>query len=343
VTFEINSYQFSHRGKSITLVDTPGFDDSNIPDREILMKLLRWLKETQQEGQKLSGILYLHRIDAPKMQGSALRNFGTFKQLCGEGFYKNIMLGTTCWDLVDAKTIGAERETQLRENGGFWHALLQKGSEIVRIPTEKDSARDLIFRLASKDPAFLQSQVEMGTMGLSLDEVSATRTINVELEKVRVENERIKRLEEENILRLQQEKEEKARVKREKEKRRHDLMLRKQEAERQRILQEQRAAEAKRQREMKELEEQMRCIRIQEAEQREIQRKKEQKRLDYTKFSLDYKTLCQASKYNLLPAGVYSYLKVCGHCSKLLENEHYVGKRYLCTDPTFKQMLDQRN
>ncbi|PMD53043.1 uncharacterized protein K444DRAFT_513865, partial [Hyaloscypha bicolor E] len=121
----------------------------------------------------LPSLLYIHRIDAPRMQGSALRNFGTFKQLCGEEFYKNIMLGTTY-----ATTIGEERETQLREKGGFWHALLQKGSEIVRIPREQDSARDVIFHLTSKDPAFLNSQLEMSTMGLSLDEVSATKTIN---------------------------------------------------------------------------------------------------------------------------------------------------------------------
>jgi predicted GTPase len=72
VTSDIDSYQFSNRGKIITLVDTPGFDDSNISDSEILMKLLGWLKETQEDEQKLSGILYLHRIDAPRMQGSAL-------------------------------------------------------------------------------------------------------------------------------------------------------------------------------------------------------------------------------------------------------------------------------
>jgi hypothetical protein len=166
------------------------------------------------------------------MQGSALRNFGTFKQLCGEEFYKNIMLGTTCWDLVNATTIGEERETQLREKGGFWHALLQKGSEIVRIPREQDSARDVIFHLASKDPAFLNSQLEMSTMGLSLDEVSATKTINEELEKVKAANERIRFQEEENFLRLQREREEKARAEQEKARRQHDLMLREQEAER---------------------------------------------------------------------------------------------------------------
>jgi hypothetical protein len=143
-----------------------------------------------------------------------------------------------------------------------------KGSEIVRIPREQDSARDVIFHLASKDPAFLKSQVEMNTMGLPLDEVS-TKTINEELEKVKVANERIRCQEEENFLRLQREREEKARAEQEKARLQHDLMLREQEAERQRMLQVQREAQVKREKEMKELEEQMRRIRIQEAEQRE--------------------------------------------------------------------------
>ena len=276
MTSDIDSYQFSNRGKIITLVDTPGFDDSNISDSEILMKLLGWLKETQEGEQKLSGIPYLHRIDAPRMQGSALQNFGTFRQLCGEEFYKTIMLGTTCWDLVEATTIGEERETMLREKGGFWHALLQRGSEIVRIPREQDSARDVIFHLASKDPAFLKSQVEMSTMCLSLDEVSAAKTINEELEKVKTANERIRCQEEENFLALQREREEKARAEQEKARLQHELMLREQEAERQRMLQAQREAQVRREKEIKELEEQMRRIRIQEAEQRENERNREQ-------------------------------------------------------------------
>jgi DNA repair exonuclease SbcCD ATPase subunit len=326
VTSNVECYQFSRRGRRITLVDTPGFDDSNVSDREILMKLLGWLKETQEEGQKLSGILYLHRIDAPRMQGSALRNFGTFKQLCGEGFYKNIMLGTTCWDLVDAKTVGEEREAQLKEKGGFWYALLQRGSEIVRIPKGGDSACDLVFRLASKNPTFLKSQVEMGKMGLSLDEVSATKTVNEELEKLRAENERAKRQQQENFSRLQREREERARAKREEERKRHDQLLREQQEERQRILKIQRETQAQREREMKALEEQMRRARIQEAEKRERERKEAQRRLDDQQFSFDYKRLCRAREYKLIKVGIASWLKICGHCARLLENVSYVGE-----------------
>jgi hypothetical protein len=53
-----------------------------------------------------------------------------------------------------------------------------------------------------KTSTFLESQVEMGKMGLSLDEVSATKTVNEELEKLRAENERA-RQQQENFLRMQ--------------------------------------------------------------------------------------------------------------------------------------------
>ena len=191
------------------------------------------------------------------------------------------MLGTTCWDLVDAKAIGEEREMQLKEKAGFWYALLQRGSEIVRIPKDRDSARNLVFELASKNPAFLKSQVEMGKIGLSLDEVSATKTVNEELEKLRAENERARQQQQqENSFRLQREREEGARAKREEEPKRHDQLLREQEEERQRILKMQREIQAQRERKMEALVEQMRRARIQEAERRERERKEGQKRLD---------------------------------------------------------------
>jgi hypothetical protein len=324
VTSEIETYQFTHRGRPITLVDTPGFDDSDSTDRDILMKLLKWLKDTQADGQKLSGILYLHRIDAPRMQGSSLRNFGTFKQLCGEGFYKNIMLGTTCWDLVDTNNIGNARELQLKEKGGYWHTLLQRGSQIARVPKDRDLARDLIWSLASHNPTFLESQVEMG-QGVSLDEVSATKTINPELEQLRAEMERALRLEEANAAQVRRERENRARVERENARKRAEKILRQQEEERERILRQQRENDARRERERMEEMRITRMNRIQAAEERERESEREQKKLDNQKFSQDYQKLCRAREYKLITIIILSDLKICGHCCKLLEDEGYVG------------------
>jgi hypothetical protein len=72
----------------------------------------------------------------------------------------------------------------------------------VRITEDRESTRDLIFLLASKNSTFLKAQVEMGKMGLSLEESLATKTMSGYLEKLMVENEREKQQKQENFLRL---------------------------------------------------------------------------------------------------------------------------------------------
>jgi len=80
-------------------VDTPGFDDTFVSDGEILRKLSEWLTTSYREGKKVSAILYVHRISDPRMQGSALRNFRVFRDLCGEEFFERVDICTTFWDL----------------------------------------------------------------------------------------------------------------------------------------------------------------------------------------------------------------------------------------------------
>jgi hypothetical protein len=164
------------------------------------MQILGWLKTNYQNGQKLNGILYLHRIDTPRIGGAALRNYMMFMQLCGEDFYRNICLGTTHWGLLKDTTTGESREAELKEQNNFWHLMIAKGSECVRIPEDQVSARNIVFRLAARPPAFLKSQVEMGRQGLSFDEVSATKALNQELEKLIKENEKSRQLEEERLI-----------------------------------------------------------------------------------------------------------------------------------------------
>jgi hypothetical protein len=207
VNSEITPYSFKHEGKTFVIVDTPGFNDSHVSDRDILMQILGWLKTNYQNGQKLNGILYLHRIDTPRIGGAALRNYMMFMQLCGEDFYRNICLGTTHWGLLKDTTTGESREAELKEQNSFWHLMIAKGSEYVRIPEDQGSALDIIFRLAARPPAFLKSQVEMGERGLSFDEVSATKALNQELEKLIKENVRSRQLEEERLREAQRRRE----------------------------------------------------------------------------------------------------------------------------------------
>jgi hypothetical protein len=62
VTQEVQSYKFEHDGKVYSIVDTPGFNDTYRSDNEVLKELADWLLKSYQDGVKINGIIYLHRI-----------------------------------------------------------------------------------------------------------------------------------------------------------------------------------------------------------------------------------------------------------------------------------------
>ena len=332
VTSEVKAYDFEHQRKLLTLVDTPGFDDSTISDRDILLKLLEWVKAELSNSHKLNGILYLHRIDAPRMQGSSLRNFSVFKQLCGDGFYKNVVLGTTCWDLLDSAAMGERRETELKGEGGFWHSLVQKGSQVVRVPRDVAPARQLVLDVAARAPAAMKCQVELSQPGGRVENVSAVKAIDPELERLRKENEEARRRESERLAREQEERERRHWEERERERQAKEQRIRRQEAERRRLLREEDEKRARREKEMREFREKMEREKREAEEKMKKERTEAQWQADNRLFTMELKTLMQASAYGLTKAisfWLWSGLQVCNHCFKLLEDEAYVGESVL--------------
>ncbi|EJT75385.1 hypothetical protein GGTG_05322 [Gaeumannomyces tritici R3-111a-1] len=79
------------------LVDTPGFDDTQRTDVDVLRSLVNWLGTTHQRNVHLAGIVYLHRISDPRMGGSAMKNLRMFKKLCGKDALERVVLATTMW------------------------------------------------------------------------------------------------------------------------------------------------------------------------------------------------------------------------------------------------------
>ncbi|KAH9205376.1 P-loop containing nucleoside triphosphate hydrolase protein [Leptodontidium sp. 2 PMI_412] len=81
--------------ENVMLVDTPGFSDTNFSDTEILRRIAAWMKDTYDDGFLLSGIIYLHRIIDPRMEGPSLKNLRMMKKLCGANSLSNVVLATT--------------------------------------------------------------------------------------------------------------------------------------------------------------------------------------------------------------------------------------------------------
>ncbi|TGJ77597.1 hypothetical protein E0Z10_g10674 [Xylaria hypoxylon] len=189
--------------RTVYLIDTPGFDDTNRSDTEVLDTIATWLGDSYQNKILLHGIIYLHRISDVRMQGSAKRNLLTFKELCGEKALSKVILATTMWDKVEEQE-GARREKELQDRPEFWGWMISKGSSCHQLDNTAESKKRIVHLLANHDePVATDIQTQLVDERRRLDQTSAGRELRSELirerEKWEKEREEIRRQMEEAI------------------------------------------------------------------------------------------------------------------------------------------------
>jgi hypothetical protein len=172
-------------GRTIYLVDTPGFDDTTRSDTDVLKDIAFFLSTVYQNKVRLAGIIYLHRITDPRMGGSALKNLYMFQRLCGDRGLSSVILATTMWTGLEGtdagQEVGRKREEELRMPQ-FWGSMVDRGSEIVKHDGTKKSAHSIISRLVDKGTqVVLDIQVQLVEENKTLDETSAGQFVQQEL------------------------------------------------------------------------------------------------------------------------------------------------------------------
>jgi hypothetical protein len=187
-TQEVGVFLCQSRDFNIYLVDTPGFDDTDRSDTEVLREIASWLTASYSNSIKLHGIIYLHRITDPRMQGSGMRNLHMFKRLCGDKNLSNVIMATCQWERV-LEADGAEREKQLRETPHFWGYMVDRGSQMHRHYNTRESALRLIDSLvggtASRPKIVLDIQTQMVDEGKDLASTGAGQAVDDAISKER--------------------------------------------------------------------------------------------------------------------------------------------------------------
>lgn len=173
------------------LVDTPGFNDTFREDGEILEEITDWLAATYKQGQKITGVIYLHPINQPRMEGSSLLNLTIMQKLCGSETFENVVLASTFWDLVEEE-FGTRRENELCQTPQFWGGMQRNGSKVVRIQDYAQS-KDVLLQLAGKREVALQIQREMVENEKKLSDTAAGQKLNQELAKLQEDHQQQKR------------------------------------------------------------------------------------------------------------------------------------------------------
>lgn len=140
-------YSFNHYSPSgvvtrVHLVDTPGFNDLQRTNIQILQELVFWLSQSNEKGFFLDGILYLHNILAPRFEGSIRQSFEIMKEIVGENNYSCVYLAATFWDEALNRGIpyfheASDRHDQLEDH--FWRPLIDGGAQMCLPPDDETS------------------------------------------------------------------------------------------------------------------------------------------------------------------------------------------------------------
>ena len=180
-------YDTTVNSTSFTLIDTPGFDDTEISDHDVLGIIADWLKERYEAGQLLTGIFYLQPITKNRAEGSALRSLALLEKLCGSKNFKNVLLITTFWNQV-SEEVGAHREREMLEMEGFWKSMKGQGAKTERMARDYDRFKVALLAMAEKPCISLQIQEELRD-GKALEETLAGLSINAETRKMKEDHE----------------------------------------------------------------------------------------------------------------------------------------------------------
>ena len=175
------SDSFTISGHSVTLIDTPGFDDTTISDTDVLKMIAGYLITTYvssnddkrkanindspiysyKAGFKLNGLIYMHRITDRRVGGLSRKNFGMLRKLCGDVTLKNVAIVTSMWDQESSIERAIAREEELMTDDLFFKPVLDKGAQMLRHDRGIESARDIVSRFIMKAPMALEIQREL--------------------------------------------------------------------------------------------------------------------------------------------------------------------------------------
>ncbi|KAF5326714.1 hypothetical protein D9619_004272 [Psilocybe cf. subviscida] len=180
---------FELDGRRVTLIDTPGFDDTTKSDADILRMIAAFLATAYENGKTLAGVIYVHRISDFRMGGISTRNFKMFRQLCGESTLKNVVIVTNMWSEV-SEDIGVARETELASEDLFFRPVLDKGAQMLRHGNTPASAHAIIARIIENHPLPLQIQRELVDQKMDIGDTAAGEELNKEL-KIQLEKHRV--------------------------------------------------------------------------------------------------------------------------------------------------------
>ncbi|QRV80137.1 50S ribosome-binding GTPase [Ceratobasidium sp. AG-Ba] len=184
-TREIQASSMDYKGRQVIIYDTPGFDDSQVSDTDILRQIATFLTYSHERGVgRASGIIFVHDINNPRVSGTSLKNLRMFKGLVGDETLKNVVFVTNKWSSPPSPEHEA-RQKELETTGKYFGNAIQQGARVFRggRDVRPEDVAELLDMFLPCKPSSFQIQKEMAE-GLDLASTVAGRELGRELEQI---------------------------------------------------------------------------------------------------------------------------------------------------------------
>ncbi|RDL31499.1 p-loop containing nucleoside triphosphate hydrolase protein [Venustampulla echinocandica] len=181
-TQDISVAHLEMQGKKIALIDTPGFDDTNKTDAEVLGLIATYMADTYAQDMLLSGIILLQPINTNRVQGSERKRTRLFEKVCGPGAFSKVIIATTMWSDLQSQSTGSQRVEERQNSKDFWGNMVNHGAKIVKHDNNPQSARKIINMVVSNaGKVVLQMQRELAQSDGQVSSTSAGRQLDSDL------------------------------------------------------------------------------------------------------------------------------------------------------------------
>ncbi|RXW18922.1 hypothetical protein EST38_g6932 [Candolleomyces aberdarensis] len=173
---------FDLDGRRIILLDTPGFDDTNKTETEILRIIAFELEKQYCKGQTLHGVIYVHRISDFYVNGLAKTNLGIFRKLCGDSSLQNVVIMTNMWSRLHSEPEGRRRAVELASTDDFFKPAIVEGAVMMHhMQNTVESARTVIRQILKNHPIALSTYEETVDQHTSINKTGMGMTVDEKL------------------------------------------------------------------------------------------------------------------------------------------------------------------
>lgn len=118
---------FRFEGHVVTLIDTPGFQDSKREDEDILEHIAKYLAERYGNGLLLDGLILFHPANARDTTrwGAEKDLTEIVQRILGKNVYDRVAIASTMWDSIPnhAQARAVQQEHRRKQPGGVWHSM----------------------------------------------------------------------------------------------------------------------------------------------------------------------------------------------------------------------------